>query len=104
MMAIVDADSKFAEWVEGSGENDDSLGTPRFLACAMVTKDHIESVLEGPPAEEFDTDGSGFLALVSLDEDEGYQLVGASYLVPRIYSLLESPGWDDFAVDGVATP
>jgi hypothetical protein len=46
-MAIVDADSEFAEWVEGSGENDDSLGIPRFLACAMVTKDHIESVLMG---------------------------------------------------------
>lgn len=101
---IVDAANKFAEWVESSGENNDWLETPRFLACAMVTKDHLESVLEGPPAEEFDADGSGFLALVSLDEDEGYQLVGVSYLVPRIYSLLESLGWDGFAVDGVAVP
>ena len=51
MMVIIDAASKFAEWVESSGDNDDWLETPRFLACAMVTKDHLESVLDGPPAE-----------------------------------------------------
>lgn|SRR5690242_15348967 len=104
MDVAVEATRKFAEWVERSGENDDWLGTPRFLACVMVRKDHLESVLEGPPAEEFDADGEGFLALVSLDEDEGFQHVGASFLVPRIYSLLEGPGWENFAVDGVAVP
>jgi hypothetical protein len=47
----------------------------------------------------------GFVELVSLDEEEGEQLVGLSYLVPRIYTLLEGPGWRNFAVkDEVATP
>jgi hypothetical protein len=27
-----------------------------------------------------------------------------SFLVPRIYSLLEGPGWENIAVDGVAIP
>lgn len=101
---VADEDRMFAEWVRSSGEGDDWLGTPRFLACVMVSKDELDSVLEGPPADEFDADGEGILTLVSTDEDQGYQAVGASYLVPRIYSLLEAPGWDDFATDGVAIP
>lgn len=45
------------------------------------------------------------MELVSLDEEEGEQFVGLSYLVPRIYTLLEGPGWRNFAVkDEVATP
>lgn len=46
----------------------------------------LESVLDGPPAEEFDIDGSGSMRLVSLDEEE-HQLVYLSYMVPRIYNL-----------------
>jgi hypothetical protein len=101
---IANVSRRFAEWVENCEEDDDWLGTPRFLACAMVSKDELESVLKGPPAEEFDADGAEFLTLVSLDEDEGYQLVGASYLVLRIYALLGGPGWENIAEDGVAIP
>lgn len=85
------------------GEEDDILGTPRFLACAMVTKGNLQSVLNGPPAEEYDAYGSGRLWLVSIEEDED-QLVGLSYMVPRIYTLLGGPGWENFATDGVAIP
>mgnify|MGYP004504050633 CR=1 FL=1 len=71
----------------------------------MVSQDELDSILNGPPAEEFDAQGEGFLTLVSLDEEEGDQLVGFSYLVPRIYALLGGPGWENFAVeDDVAIP
>ena len=65
----------------------------------MVEKIHVDSVLEGPPAEEFDSWGEGFLMLASKNEDEDMTFVGASLLVPRIYTLLENDGWDSFAVD-----
>jgi hypothetical protein len=90
--------------VQSNAEDDDWLGTPRFLACVMVSAEELDSILDGPPADEFDADGAGFLTLVSLDEDEGDQNVGLSYLVPRIYTLLEGPGWENFATDGVAIP
>ena len=70
----------------------------------MVTTEQLDIILEGPPANEFDTSGEGFLTLVSLDEDEETQNVGLSYLVPRIYTLLDGPGWENFATDGVAIP
>jgi hypothetical protein len=96
--------SEFANWVKECDEEDDFLGTPRFQACAMVTQFEIELMLKGPPADEFDASGAGFLTLVSLDEDEDYQMVGLSYLVPRIYTLLEGPGWENIVEDGVAIP
>lgn len=64
-VAVETARWKFAEWGERSEANDDWLGSPRFLACVMVRRDYLDSVLEGPPAEEFDADGEGFLALMS---------------------------------------
>ena len=73
------------------------------MACAMVSKSELETVLDGPPAEEFDADGAGFITLVSLEE-ENDQLVGLSYLVPRIYALLGGPGWENIVVDGVDIP
>lgn len=44
------------------------------------------------------------MTLVSLDEEEGDQLVGLSYLVPRIYALLGGPGWEIAFEDDVAIP
>ena len=73
------------------------------MACAMVSKSELETVLDGPPAEEFDADGAGSITLVSLEEEDD-QLVGLSYLVPRIYALLGGPGWENIVVDGVAIP
>jgi hypothetical protein len=70
----------------------------------MVSQLQLEFILKGPPAEDFDASGAGFLTLVSLDEDQDYQMVGLSYLVPRIYTLLEWCNWDAIAVDGVAIP
>lgn len=83
----VDTARHFANCIQECEEDDDWLGTPRFQACAMVNQQDLELVLNGPPAEEFDFNGAGFVTLVSLDEEEGDQLVGLSYLVPRIYTL-----------------
>ena len=96
--------SEFANWIKECDEEDDFFGTPRFQACAMVSQLQLEIILKGPPAEEFDASGAGFLTLVSLDEDEDTQMVGLSYLVPRIYTLLGGPGWENIVVDGVAIP
>ena len=90
--------------MEDNRQSDDWLGTPRFQFCAMVVQSDVNSVLDGPQAEEFDFDGDGVLTVVSLDEDEGDQDVGLSYLVPRIYTLLEGAGWSNIVIDGVALP
>jgi hypothetical protein len=67
----------------------------------MVTKFQLESVLDGPPPEDFDDRGRGHVRLVSLNKREGKQdgeqLVGLSYLVPRIYILLGGIGWWNIA-------
>jgi hypothetical protein len=60
----------------------------------------VETVLNGPPAEDFDADGSGFVDLISLDAGEGSTAVGLSYLLPRVYVLLEALGWDKIKGDG----
>ena len=59
---------------------------------------HIEAVVEGPPAEEFDASGEGYVMLISRDEEKDVTFVGLSYLLPNIYSLLEI-GWSTFAKD-----
>lgn len=87
------------------GEKDYWLGTPRHHACVRVDKFLLETVRDGPKPEDFDANGTGFVELVSLDEREGETYVGLSYLVPRIYILLNGPGWENFAVkDDVAIP
>lgn len=74
------------------GDEEESA-TTRFHACVMVRQIHVERVLNGPPPEEFDAFGMGFVDLVSINKKEGYTSVGASYLLPRVYSLLETIGW-----------
>lgn len=59
--------------------DDDFLVTPRFMACAIVLESKLETVLDGPLAEEFNADRAGIL-----EDDEYGQLVGLSDFVPRI--------------------
>jgi len=61
--------------------------------CVAVGQTHLESVLQGPSAEEFDALGQGFVDLVPLDPGAHYTSVGLSYLVPRVYSLLRWGAW-----------
>jgi hypothetical protein len=68
----------------------------------MVDEEGVKDVLAGPPAGDakYGADEEGDLVLVSLDEDEGEEVVGISYLVPRVYALLEGD-WDAIVDDGV---
>jgi hypothetical protein len=58
----------------------------------MVEHGDLGCIFDGPPAEEYDAYGEGYLTLVSLEEYENHQAVGLSYLVPRIYTLSDGPG------------
>ncbi|KAF2711169.1 hypothetical protein K504DRAFT_466183 [Pleomassaria siparia CBS 279.74] len=94
---------RFAQWTKT--ETDYSFGTARHQACVLVRKRYLDSVLAGPPPEKFDAKSEGYLELVSLHRDEGWTFVGASALLPRIYTLLEGPGWHNFALKrGIANP
>ncbi len=59
----------------------------------MVRQSHVDNVLGGPPAEESDTFGEGWVSVVSLYEEEGHVSVGASYLIPRAWSLIRAIGF-----------
>jgi hypothetical protein len=79
-------------------EYSENIHGERSTACIAVTQFHVDLVLgNGPPAEKFDSGGDAWVDLISVDEDEGYQSVGLSYLFPRAYSLLEL-GWHQIAV------
>jgi hypothetical protein len=80
--------------------------TSRHHAFIAVYQHTLHQVLtKAPPAEEFDAYGIGFVTLVSKHENEGRFNVGLSYLVPRVYTLLDACGWDNVApADGVACP
>ncbi|KAF2447209.1 hypothetical protein P171DRAFT_430119 [Karstenula rhodostoma CBS 690.94] len=73
-----------------------------FVAVYQLTLNRILTI--APPPEEFDTDGRGFLSLISHDEREGWFSIGVSYLVPRAYTLLDECGWYNIFEDGVACP
>ncbi|KAF2715346.1 hypothetical protein K504DRAFT_457523 [Pleomassaria siparia CBS 279.74] len=96
---------RFSIWKQNSAEKDNWSGIPRYHACIRVDKFFMDAVLEGPPANEFDDIGMGFVELISLDASKGETFAGLSYLVPRIYVPPDGPGWENFAVrDDVATP
>jgi hypothetical protein len=68
------------------------------MACMAVSQFHVERVLlNDPPSDVFDVNGNGWVDLISIDPDEGYQAVGLSFLFPRAYSLLVI-GWHQIAV------
>ncbi|KAF1980301.1 hypothetical protein BU23DRAFT_562680 [Bimuria novae-zelandiae CBS 107.79] len=96
--SVEDVRTRLLDWTTENASQDALFGIPRFHACLMVEKDHLDSVLEGPPAEEYDSYGMGLLTLVSKDEEEEMTFVRASQLIPTIYTLLEI-GRDGFAVD-----
>jgi hypothetical protein len=64
----------FAEWLRECEEGDDFLGTPRFLACTMVLKEELETILDGPSIEEFNAYRAGFLMQTSLNKEEASSL------------------------------
>ena len=70
----------------------------------MVNKSVIDRTLEyiaKHPDEEFDVWGYAWVYLISAldggpeDEYDAHTPVGISYLIPRVYSLLQGPGWQN---------
>ena len=80
-------------------EEEGLQGTPRGMLCIMVGQEHVDSVLRGPPAGEFDAEGRGYVALVSAVDEDDMTYAGLSYLAPRIFSLMGGPGWEMIAED-----
>ena len=80
----------------------------------------MDSVIEyldgGEALDEFDMFGVTYVKLISDQEEEDndnaespdekvpHCEVGISYLIPRVYMLLDSLGWESVATDGIATP
>ena len=60
------------------------------------------------PEDDQEAEGEGNDAAIEEKEDDkvSYTSVGISYLIPRVYSLLNGPGWQNFADPdgGVAIP
>jgi len=82
-------------------------GTSRHSAFIAVDQMDLSRVLtKAPPATKFDARGRGFVDLISVDENEDEMSVGVSYLVPRVYTLLDGCGWYNFYPGeyGVACP
>ena len=73
------------------------MGSARFKACVMIDSFSLNSVLKRSPASEFDADQFDNIRLVSVNKSEDEMFVGLSFLMPRIYCLLENCGWDNFA-------
>ena len=63
------------------------------MACLAVKQIHVNQVLEDLDSSDSNESESGFVKLVSVEVEEGYTNVGVSSIFPRVYSLLESPGW-----------
>ncbi|KAF1973672.1 hypothetical protein BU23DRAFT_553980 [Bimuria novae-zelandiae CBS 107.79] len=78
--------------------NDPQNGHPRFQACVVVDDvclSAMETALEdGTPEDFFDNEGYTHVYLVSKNEEEGYQAVGVSYLLPYAYNVLAEKGWE----------
>lgn len=67
----------------------------RHLACVAISQLHVEEVLKSPAPNRFDALGQGYVALIAAetdDGDEGHTGAGLSFLVPRVFSVLEI-GW-----------
>jgi hypothetical protein len=78
-------------------EEDYWTGTPRFMACVMVDKYDLMSVLKGPPPHKYDTFTEQHVTLVSANRKEGSELVCLSSRVLHVYLLLGSCGWENVA-------
>ncbi|KAJ8119066.1 hypothetical protein OPT61_g52 [Boeremia exigua] len=77
---------------------DVNYSIPRSMAFIAVTQDHVRWVLEGPGPEKYSSE-EGFLDLVAVDPEDGStQAVTLSLVFPRVYSLIDSLGFDHICI------
>jgi hypothetical protein len=87
--------SHFLRWVMfNSNKSEEEPWSSRHMACVAVAQAHVASVLKGPKATVFDASGMGWVRLIPEHEDNTYTGVGVSYLVPRVFTLLQI-GWEN---------
>lgn len=90
---------KFIQWVDSGEEQPEN--SARFRACIVVDEDAVESVImtqeflekHEKPIDYEDTDGSGYVTLVSRDELDDDALVCIQNLYPTTYDFLHSLDW-----------
>jgi hypothetical protein len=63
------------------------------MACLAAKQIHVNQVIKDLDSTDSNASERGFVKLVSVEKEEGYTNVGVSSIFPRVYSLLESPGW-----------
>jgi hypothetical protein len=64
------------------------------MACLAVNQILVDLALEDLDLTDSNASKGGFVKLVSAEKEKGYTNVEVSLIFPRVYSLLESPGWD----------
>jgi hypothetical protein len=84
----------FQKWIQQQNGDRNPL-TPRHMACITVSQIQVDSVLQDiANATDPNASERSFVQLVSADKKERYTFVAVSCIFPRVYSLLESPGWE----------
>jgi len=64
------------------------------MACLAVNQILVDLALEDVNLADSIASEGGFVKLVSVEKEKGHTNVEVSLIFPRVYSLLESPGWD----------
>jgi hypothetical protein len=77
-----------------SNKSEEEPWSSRHKACIAVSQIHVKSVLKGPKATVFDGSGMGWVTMIPEHEDNTDTGVGVSYLVPRVFTLLQI-GWEN---------
>ncbi|KAH6616356.1 hypothetical protein C7974DRAFT_416501 [Boeremia exigua] len=96
---------EFAAWTQQHFPRSD--GGPRMFACLLVDRACLDALdAEGVPGEEeFDADGRCWVWMVSRYKGERTTRVGVSYVMPRVWVLLDVRGWSAIWDEGrVVTP
>ncbi|KAF1961712.1 hypothetical protein CC80DRAFT_488148 [Byssothecium circinans] len=97
---------RFQQWVKDDSAGYDRKAAsdvyPRHMACVAVDQSHVDMVLQDISSSDANYRPQAFVQLVSINRREyindrkrdGYMFPDLRSLFPRIYSLLEAPGWE----------
>ena len=76
-------------------------GTPRNIACLAINQMCLDRSIQDAESADETGRGEGSMMLVSIEAEEGWRHVALSSVFPRVYSLLEGPGWDVIPKEGI---
>jgi hypothetical protein len=78
-----------------------SGGIPRNMACPAIDQVCVDRSIQDAESDDATAWEKGLVMLVSIEEEEDWTHVALSLVFPRVYSLLEGPGWDVIGGEGV---